>query len=151
MNQVKSNGFGRSPLLLLGAAVVVLALLIVMYFRSDFWGNSFSINDAKICIELDRSRIPSKVSETIQYGTRQICLWFKYSSAPEGTLVQISWYYNDSLVLTESLKLIASDGERAFYLLQEDGSALPVGDYRVVISSSTEELKDLKFVIIPKK
>ena len=54
------------------------------------------------------------------------------------------------LVLSEPLKLMTKDGVRAFYLLREEGTPLPVGKYRVTISSPTKRLSELDFEIIRK-
>ncbi|MEA5034399.1 hypothetical protein [Cloacibacillus evryensis] len=113
-------------------------------------GSSFRIDKAVVCVELDRDRLPHKVMNTIQYGTRQVCLWFQYSSAPEGNHLEVSWYYGKDIVLSEPLKLMTKDGVRAFYLLREEGTPLPVGKYRVTISSPTKRLSELEFEIIRK-
>ena len=134
--------------MLLGAAVVVLVILSVVSLRTGLLGNSFSIDDAVVCIELDANRLPHKIRETIQYGVRQVCLWFKYSSAHEGSHLEISWYYENEKVLAESLKLMTKDGMRAFYLLQEEGTPLPEGKYRVDISTATRVLSSLNFEIV---
>ena len=151
MERDHGKSSGRRPLLLLGAAVVVLVILSVISLRTGLLGSSFSIDKAVVCIELDSNRLPHKVRQTIQYGVRQVCLWFQYSSAPEGNHLEISWYYEDEKVLSESLKLMTKDGMRAFYLLEEEGTPLPAGKYRVTISSATKVLSSLDFEIIRKK
>ena len=84
MDQNYQNGSGRRPLILLGLTVVVLVILSVVSLKTGLLGSSFRIDKAVVCVELDRNRLPHKVMNTIQYGTRQVCLWFQYSSAPEG-------------------------------------------------------------------
>lgn len=142
---------GNRPLILLGVSVVILAALVVMSLKTGLLGGQFKIDKAVVCVELDRQRRPHKVMENIPYGTRQVCLWFQYSSAPEGNHLEIAWYYGKNLVLSESLKLMTKNGERAFYLLREEGTPLPVGKYRVTISSPTKKLSDLEFEIARKK
>ncbi len=151
MGQEERKSSGRRPLLLLGAAVVVIVISAVICLRAGLFGGSFSIDNAVVCIELDRNRRPHKVRQSVQYGVRQVCLWFQYSSAPEGNHLEISWYYEDEKVLSESLKLMTEDGMRAFYLLQEEGTPLPAGKYRVTISSATKVLSSLDFEIIKKQ
>ena len=75
----------------------------------------------------------------------------QYSSAPEGNHLEISWYYEDEKVLSESLKLMTKDGMRAFYLLQEEGTPLPAGIDIRIVSSATKVLSSLDFEIIRKK
>ncbi|WP_143330724.1 hypothetical protein [Cloacibacillus sp. An23] len=137
--------------MLLGAAVVVLVILSVVSLRTGLLGSTFTIDKAVVCVELDKDRLPHKVRSSIQYGVRQVCLWFQYSSAPEGNHLEISWYYENEKVLSESLKLMAKDGVRAFYLLQEEGTPLPAGNYKVTISSSTKLLSSLDFEIVRKQ
>lgn len=150
MDQNCQNGSGRRPLILLGLTVVVLVILSVVSLKTGLLGSSFRIDEAVVCVELDRNRLPHKVMNTIQYGTRQVCLWFQYSSAPVGNHLEVSWYYGKDLVLSEPLKLMTKDGVRAFYLLREEGTPLPVGKYRVTISSPTKRLSELEFEIIRK-
>lgn len=150
MDQNYQNGSGRRPLILLGLTVVVLVILSVVSLKTGLLGSSFRIDKAVVCVELDRNRLPHKVMNTIQYGTRQVCLWFQYSSAPEGNHLEVSWYYGKDLVLSEPLKLMTKDGVRTFYLLREEGTPLPVGKYRVIISSPTKRLSELEFEIIRK-
>ena len=64
--------------------------------------------------------------------------------------MEIAWYYENEKVLSESLKLMTKDGKRAFYLLQEEGTPLPVGKYSVTISSATKVLSSLDFEIVRK-
>lgn len=144
------NKSGRRSLVLLGAFVVVLAILVAATLKSGLSGRSFRIDKAVVCVELDRNRLPSKVKNSIQHGTRQVCLWFQYSSAPVGSHLEVTWYYGKDLVLSEPIKLMTKDGMRAFYLLREEGTPLPIGKYRVVISSTTKKLSDIEFSIVKK-
>ena len=150
MDQNYQDSYGKRPLILLGVAVIILVALIVVSLKSGLLGSTFRIDKAVVCVELDRNRLPHKVMNTIQYGTRQVCLWFQYSSASEGNHLEVSWYYGKDLVLSEPLKLMTKDGVRAFYLLREEGTPLPVGKYRVTISSPTKRLSELDFEIIRK-
>lgn len=151
MDRQEQKTSGNRPLILLGAAVVILAALVVMSLKSGILGGQFRIDKSVVCVELDRERRPNKVLEKIPYGVRQVCLWFKYSNAPDGTHLEISWYYGKDLFQSESLKLMTKNGERAFYLLREEGTPLPVGKYRVIIASPTKKLSDLQFEIVRKK
>lgn len=150
MDREEHKNSGNRPLILLGAAVVILAALVAVSLKAGLLGGQFKIDKAVVCVELDRERRPNKVMEKIPYGTRQVCLWFKYSNAPEGNHIDISWYYGKDLFQSESLKLMTKNGERAFYLLREAGTPLPIGKYRVTISSPTKKLSDLQFEIARK-
>ncbi|MDO5114797.1 MAG: hypothetical protein Q4D58_01730 [Synergistaceae bacterium] len=149
MNEDKSRKeTGKRSLVILGAIVVILVILSVMSLNTGLLGSPFRIDKAVVCIELDKNRLPHKVMETITHGVRQVCLWFQYSSAAEGNHLVVSWYYGEDMVLSESLKLMTKEGVRAFYLLREDGSPLPPGNYRVTISSATRMLSELNFEIV---
>lgn len=151
MEQNHAKSSDRRSLVFLGAAVVILVILSVMSFKTGLVGSPFRIERAVVCVELDKDRLPHKVMNTIQYGVRQVCLWFQYFSATEGSHLGISWYYEGDLVSSESLKLVKRDDVRAFYLLQEDGTPLPAGKYKVSISSSTKLLNEIEFEIVRKK
>lgn len=142
---------GTRPLVFLGLSVIILLLLSAWSLKGGFLGASFRIERAVICRELSGDRQPVGIGSSIPYGSRQICLWFSYSSASEGSRITVSWYYGKELVLSESFKLMAENGERAFYLLREEGTPLPVGAYRVTVSTPTKTLSEIKFSVVRRK
>ncbi|MDO4988133.1 MAG: hypothetical protein Q4E17_03795 [Synergistes sp.] len=141
---------GKKSLAILAVAVIILVVFTVLSIRLSK-GQPFTIDKAVICVELDSNRKPYKLRDVIRYGTRQVCLWFRYSNATEGSPLNVSWYYGENLVVSEHLKLISKDGSKAFYLLKEDGAPLPVGSYRVAVSSTAGQIDELKFAIEKKK
>lgn len=152
MDKTKYGLFsGSKPLIFLGALVVLLIVLSAWSLRGGSFGESFRIDKTVVCQELDDNRQPVKAQQDIPYGSRQICLWFKYSSASEGSHVQVSWLYGKDLVLTESLKLMTKDGTRAFYLLREDGTPLPVGSYTATVSTPARKWSEIKFNVVRRK
>ena len=152
MDKTKYGLFsGSKPLIFLGALVVLLIVLSAWSLRGGSFGESFRIDKTVVCQELDDNRQPVKAQRDISYGSRQICLWFKYSSASEGSHVQVSWLYGKDLVLTESLKLMTKDGTRAFYLLREDGTPLPVGSYTATVSTPARKWSEIKFNVVRRK
>lgn len=142
---------GRKPLIFLGVLVLLLIALSAWSLRGGTFGASFQIDRAVVCQELDQNRQPVNEGSDIPYGSRQICLWFQYSSASEGSHVEIKWYYGKDLVLSESLKLMSKDGVRAFYLLREEGTPLPVGSYRVTVSTPARIWTEIKFNVVRRK
>ena len=152
MDKTKYGLFsGSKPLIFLGALVVLLIVLSAWSLRGGSFGESFRIDKTVVCQELDDNRQPVKAQRDIPYGSRQICLWFKYSSASEGSHVQVSWLYGKDLVLTESLRLMTKDGTRAFYLLREDGTPLPVGSYTATVSTPARKWSEIKFNVVRRK
>jgi hypothetical protein len=151
MNFMAGNKSGRRPLILLGFTVVLLLLLVTWSLKVGPFGNSFRVEEALICKELDGNRKPLHVSNSISYGSRQICLWLRYSSAREGSHLEVSWYYGKDLVLSEPLKLMTKNGDRAFYLLREEGTPLPIGSYRVTVSTPSKVWADIKFEVVRRK
>ena len=145
------NEAGKRPLIILGSAVILLLLLSAWSLKADLFTDGFHIDKSVICLELDENRKPLHISSKIQYGSRQICLWFQYSKANEGNHLDITWYYGKDKVLTEQLKLMTADGVKAFYLLREEGTPLPVGSYKVVISTPVKTLSEIKFDIVRRK
>lgn len=147
MDQGHEKRSGKRPLILLGLSVIVLITLVTFTLKSGPFGQSFRLEQAVICQELDGNRQPLRAGNTIPYGLRQVCLWLQYASAREGSNLEVSWYYGNDLVLSEPLKLMTKDGVRAFYLLQEEGTPLPAGDYRVTISTLSKVWADIYFKI----
>ena len=151
MKTVNNNKSAKRPLLLLAFSVVFLLLLVTWSLKVGPLLSSFKVDEALICQELDGNREPLLVGSSIPYGPSQICLWLKYSSARQGSHLEVSWYYGEDLVLSEPLKLMTKDGVRAFYLLREEGTSLPVGTYRVTVSAPDKVWADIKFEIVRRK
>lgn len=147
MDQASSNVSGKGPLVFLGIVIILLILSAVISFRAGPLRSSFNVEEALICQELDGAHRPLKVGNSIPYGARQVCLWLKYTSAREGSYLEVSWYYENDLILSERVGLTVKDGERAFYLLQEEGSPLPAGNYAVVISTAARLRSEISFHI----
>lgn len=145
-----SSDVSKKPLIVLGVVVIVLILLCVVSFKRGIIGRAFKIEKAVVCVELDSDKRPRKIRDVMTYGTKQACLWFNYSSASEGNRLEVEWYYNDSLVLSDPVKLMTKDGVRAFYLLHEGGTPLPAGKYTVKIIAPTKELCSVNFKIVKK-
>lgn len=151
MKSINSDNKAKRPLILLGFSVILLLLLVAWSLKIGPFSSFFKVEEALICQELGGNREPLLVGNSIPYGPSQICLWLKYSSAREGSHLEVSWYYGNELVLSEPLKLIAKDGVRAFYLLREEGTPLPVGGYRVTVSTPAKVWSDIKFEITRRK
>ena len=151
MKSSNSDNNAKRPLILLGCSVILLLLLVTWSLKIGPFSSFFKVEEALICQELGGNREPLLVGNSIPYGPSQICLWLKYSSAREGSHLEVSWYYGNELVLSEPLKLIAKDGVRAFYLLREEGTPLPVGKYRVTVSTPAKVWTDIKFEITRRK
>jgi hypothetical protein len=49
------------------------------------------------------------------------------------------------------MKLMTKDGIRVFYLLREEGTPLPVGSYRVTVSTPAKVWSDINFEIVRRK
>ena len=151
MKNINTDKSAKRPLMLLGFSVILLLLLVTWSLKVGPFSSFFKVEEAVICQELGNNREPLLVSNSIPYGPRQICLWLKYSSAREGSHLEVSWYYGNELVLSEPLKLMTKDGVRAFYLLREEGTPLPVGSYRVTVSTPAKVWSDIKFEIARRK
>lgn len=147
MGQTFSDAPGRKPLVFLGVAVVFLILLAVVSFKFRPFKNSFNVEEVVLSQELDGARQPLQVGNNIPYGARQVCLWLKYSSAREDSYVEVSWYYEEDMVLSERVGVNTRDGVRAFYLLKEEGTPLPVGNYKVTVATASKQWSEIIFYI----
>lgn len=150
MDQAFKNRLGERPLVFLGIAVVLLILSAVISFKARPFRSSFRVEEVLICQELDGSRQPLRVGNSISYGARQVCLWLKYASVQEYGYLNVSWHYEEDLILSERVGLASKDGERAFYLLKEEGTPLPQGNYRVAISTAAKQWSEISFNIYKK-
>ena len=142
----------KSSLLLVGVAVVLITALAswcVSLIKANC--NSLYLNTVITCQELDTKLKPLHISNQFSPASRQICLWLRYSAARDGDHLLISWNYAGKLIQKESLRLTEAGGIRVFYLVTEDGTALPVGEYRISINSGKTEITELQFHVLPEK
>lgn len=151
MDQVFKSMSEKKSLVFLGITVVLLIFLATLSFKAGPFRSSFSVEEVLICQELDGSRKPLQIGNSIPSGVRQVCLWLKYSSAREGSYLEVSWFYENEMILSERVGLTAKDGVRAFYLLREAGDALPSGNYRVTVSTAAKKWSEVDFRIEQKK
>lgn len=151
MKSINMDKSAKRPLVLLGLSVILLLLLVTWSLKVGPFSSFFKVEEAFICQELGEDRAPLLIGNIIPYGPSQICLWLKYSSAREGSHLEVSWYYGNELVLSEPLKLMTKDGVRAFYLLREEGTPLPIGSYRVNVSTPAKVWSDINFEIVRRK
>lgn len=141
----------KKPFIILGFSVVVLLFLIAWSLKPELFRDQFNISKAYVCLELDADRKPLHISDNVPYGTRQVCLWFDYESFREGVHLEITWYYGKDVVLDESLKLMNKKGTKAFYLLREEGTPLPAGKYKAVLSTHNKIITEIPFQISKRK
>jgi hypothetical protein len=130
----KRNKNEARPLILLGLFVLVLAFFLSWSARKDnVAAGSFRLDEIVVCEDLDDSMNPLEKKESFPGSTKQVCLWFEFAKARDGDQLEVQWRFEGEDVQRESFRLAHSRGTRAFYLLREDGSALPGGAYEVSI------------------
>lgn len=147
MNKAFISVSGKRPLVFLGIAIVLLAFLAILSFNAGPFRSSFNVEEVVVCQELDGSRQPLRIGNNIPSGVRQVCLWLKYSSAREGSYLEISWFYEEEMILSEMVRLTAKNGSRAFYLLREAGDALQEGNYKVAVTTAAKKWSEIAFRI----
>ena len=106
-----------------------------------------SITGAVVCRELDDSSFPVGTGSLFKWGGRPVCLMFRYETPRPGGTVDIIWRFQEQVIFRESIRISDSGGVRAFFLLREDGSPLPVGSYDVTIASDGKERIRLPFSV----
>jgi len=130
---------GRN-LIILGVFVLVITVFTSWSFRAgSVVAGSFQVDDLLICEELSGDMRPLPTGGGFSDGLKQICLWFSYSRARDGDMVEIHWALGDELIHRESYRIAGQSGIRAFYRLREDGSSLPAGDYKVTLFCNGRE------------
>ena len=122
------------PLILLGLFVLVLAFLLSWSVRLDnVAAGSFRLDEIVLCEDLDDNMNPQERKTNFPGDTKQVCLWFEYAKARDGDQLEVQWKFEKDDIQRESFRLVHARGTRAFYLLREDGSALPSGTYTVSV------------------
>jgi hypothetical protein len=138
------------PIVLLGVVVLLLMVCVSLSFRySHFIAGSFRIDEVQICEELDENMRPVNVERNMSPESSQVCIWFSYSRARRGDLIEIAWYHEESMIQREIFRLYEPRGVKAFYLLREDGSPLESGFYTVHISCNGRGRVTENFTIAP--
>jgi len=118
--------------------VPVVVSLVWLYGQHNFTG-PLVIHSFVLCEELDENSLPIKITERFDWGTRQVCVRFVYSAPRTGSQVRIKWFYEDRVIFQEEMTISDKKGVKAFYLLREDGTPLPMGAYCVVVESDGRE------------
>ncbi len=107
-----------------------------------------SITGALVCRELDESGYPVEEGPVFKWGGRQLCLKFHYEVPRPGSILDVTWHFQGRVIFRESIRINDTSGIRAFFLLREDGSPLPVGEYAVAIESDGRERVRLLFSVV---
>jgi len=128
-------------------SVPVVALLLWQQGHRSLAG-PVRIDSAVICRELDDSNFPVGEGSVFQWGGRQVCLLFHYEAPRPGGFMDVIWRFRDRVIFRESLRIGETSGSRAFFLLREDGSPLPVGEYDVAIESDGKEQFRIPFSVV---
>lgn len=61
--------------------------------------------------------------------------------------MDIVWLFQDRVIFRESMRIGDTSGTKAFFLLREDGSPLPAGEYVVAIESDGIERRRIPFSV----
>lgn len=107
-----------------------------------------SITGAVVCRELDDSSSPVGGGPIFRWGGRQVCLKFRYEAPRPGGNLDVIWRFQNQVIFRESIRIGDTGGVRAFFLLREDGSPLPVGEYDVSIENDGRERSRISFSVV---
>ena len=138
---------GKFFALLVFSSIIFFALFLVWTFNHRGSLDSFSVESLAICLNVDDDFCPRSVGDRFRFGTRQLCLWLKHNGGRAGDSMRFMWYFRGQLIYQERYVLSKPQGRNLFYLLRDDGSPLPVGDYRVDIRLNSHSVKSENFVI----
>lgn len=129
---VDSSRGRANSLIALGVFVLILLFFLSWGFRSgNVIAGSFQVDDIQICEDLDDSMMPVRSGVVLPGGASKVCVWFKYSKAREGDSLEIAWRQGARTVQKDIFRITKPKGVRAFYLMKEDRSPLPPGEYEV--------------------
>jgi hypothetical protein len=137
----------RLPLVVLCFLPFVSVAIYGLFFCGSVVSPVSSLFEAAVCEGLNEDLAPVGAGNSFHYGVRQIGLWFRYRSARKGDTVQVEWFYGSHLVFRESFVLQPMEGIRAFYLVREDGTPLPPGEYCVRVGPAGLPHSRLDFLV----
>lgn len=134
---------------MLGLFVLILVFLLSWSVRLDnVTAGSFKLDELVICDDLVDNMNPSAPISAFQGDTKQICLWFEYSKARDGDVLDVRWKFEGNDIQQESFRIAHSRGTRAFYLLREDGTQLNPGTYSVAIMCNGRMKSSREFKVL---
>ena len=137
-----------ASLILLGIFVIVLVAFLAWSMKTDnIIAGAFRIDDIQICEELDENMRPIPLVAGFVDEAKQACLWFEYSRAREGDMLEIVWLLDGTAIQRDSFRLSESRNTKAFYLMKEDGAPLSPGKYSVMIFCNSREKAALDFTV----
>jgi len=93
--------------------------------------------------DFDTARVGTKFDS----GIKSAVLWYRWSSAAPGALLQIAWSKDGSEILQQQVQIATSSGEQAFALRTPDGAALPDGHYQVTLLEAGKPVTSIPFQI----
>lgn len=128
-------------------SVPLVALIVWQHAHRSLTG-PVTITGAVVCRELDESSSPVGGGPLFKWGGRQVCLIFNYEAPRPGVSMDVVWSFQNQVIFRESIRIGDTGGVRAFFLLREDGSPLPVGEYDVCIASGGRELFCVPFSVV---
>jgi len=140
----------KKPFVFLAIFFAIALLLLsfwIIHQNSNKPSESLLIHDVVISTEVDDAKRLTGVVSRFPYGSRQVCMRFKYSKAAEDAEIRILWFMGDKLVQSDSYTLSSASGSKIYCLIQESGHPLPKGSYSVVILREAERISDFKFEI----
>ncbi len=135
-----SRSMKKSPLITLLVCIIAILLLSVLWSANKVGGYVGSVNipRAYVCREIEHGKVPLPVTSKLYPDQRQICIWFEYKNAGKDDKIKIVCYRDQNEIIRQQVVPAGKNGIRAFYLVKNDGAALPVGKYRVTLSTATK-------------
>lgn len=138
----------RTAFEFIGVLIFFMIMLTSWAFRLDIYNNSLLIEKSLVCLELNEKRAPLKIVTEFSHGVPQVCFWMKYRSGKVPRDIDITWIFDKQEVLSESQTLVSKEGIKVFYLLREDGSPLPDGSYKVIVSDKGRIMTEIPFKVV---
>jgi hypothetical protein len=90
---------------------------------------------------------PSRVGTEFPDTTKQVAVWYRWSSANPGKNVAIRWSKGGDVILEQSDTLAKASGASAYVLKTASGSHLPVGNYEVELLENGTGVTKIPFKV----
>lgn len=127
--------------------ITIFLTCIMLFYLVYATSPSITLTNVVLCKNLDNEMSPVDVVRGETTPTDRLILFFDYSKANIGLTLRVVWYYNNTSIAADTLKLLKTNGNRSIALLSTAGSYLPSGAYCVKIFLGDDELKQLSFII----
>ena len=106
-----------------------------------------AIKDVSLCSSETTQFDPRNVGTTFRPGVKNVVVWYRWDGSPMGRRVDVRWFRQGKVVLTQGENVDEASGESSWTLAMSSGGSLPAGSYRVELIEDGKTVTAIPFQI----